>query len=262
MCVLGRTAIREVSRCATPLPHGSEKRVSLQPPSPSLHTHPPTHTKPSHPMALPYTQCDLATLAFGEVDAKTGKKFVGTSRLVFQLNRDKDDLRGCPFGLSTPLGGEGEQDRRPLELEVDAPLAAFAAALDAKVAAAAVANAAAWFGKPLDEAAVRSMHLPLFQAGGETYAPKLRCKVQLAGKAPTRVWVVDEGLCGNSYARGTIDALGKGDRVMAVVKLSSVWVQPRAFGVSLTVDDLMVFKSSLSSNRPPFSGLGDMTRLV
>ena len=245
-------------------PHQS----SSDPSSPhqlSLHV-PAEHEARSAPMALPYTQCDIATLAFGEVDAKTGKKFVGTSRLVFQLNRDKDDLRGCPFGLSAPLGGEGEQDRRTLELEVDEPLAAFVAALDAKVATAAVANAAAWFGKPLDEATVRSMHLPLFRAGGHSWDPNVRCKVAFAGKAPTRVWVVDKGVggTGSSYTRGTIDALDRGDRVMAVVKLSSVWVQPSFFGVSLTVDDLMVFKSdksSFSTGRPPFSGLGDMVQI-
>lgn len=170
------------------------------------------------------------------------------SLISFQIGTIDEPLR-APFGVSEPVGG-GYTERKTLDLEVDGELAGRLKAIDAVVVAEAIKRPVDFFGKKLDEAAVRQMHQPLVTAK-EGYTPTVRTKVKLGAKAPTAVRIVSGE---RKYRRGTLEEVTKGSKVMAIVNMSSVWFASKMFGVSLSVDQLVVWPGA-GSGVEAFAGL-------
>ena len=104
--------------------------------------------------------------------------------------------------------------------------------------AAGVKHSGKWFGRELNEAAVRAMHTPIVIAPKkQEYAPTVRTKVNIA---TTEIYVHKGG---KSVKKGSKDDVAKDSLVSAYVTLSSVMFGNRQFGVSLTVEKLLVKQS-------------------
>ena len=184
------------------------------------------------------TTINANEITFGDKD-KDGfmPTKINGSLIKFQIGTKEDPLR-APFGVSEPVGG-GYSERKTMDLEVDGELAGQLKAIDAAVVAEAIKRPNDFFGKKLEEAAIRSMHQPLVTANKE-FTPTVRTKVKVGAKAPTVVRVVSGE---NKFRRGSVEDVNKGCRVMAIVNLSSVWFASKMFGVSLSVDQLVVWPS-------------------
>ena len=167
----------------------------------------------------------------------------------FQLGTREEPLR-APFGVSEPKGG-GQTTRKTMDLEVDSDLAAQLQAVDRVVLAEAIKRPNDFFGKQLDEAAVRAMFQPLVTSKPPPYKPTVRTKVKVGDKAPTTVSVITGE---TKFRRGTAEEVTKDSKVMAIVKLDSVWFASKMFGVSLGVDDLIVWPA-VATGLSAFTGM-------
>ena len=176
------------------------------------------------------------SITFGERDGNFLSTRVDGGSVCFTIGNLEEPLR-APFGVSEPLNGNS--DRKTLDLEVDGETTAGRLkAIDAAVVAEAIKRPYEFFGKRLDEASVRAMHIPLVTAK-EGYTPTVRTKVKLGnGKCqPTMVRVITGP---GKFKRGTLDDVTRNSKVMVRVALSSVWFASKMFGVSLSVDEVMV----------------------
>ena len=167
----------------------------------------------------------------------------------FQLGTREDTLR-APFGVSEPVNG-GQASRKTMDLEVDEEVANQLRAVDNVVLAEAIKRPSAFFGKQLDEAAVRAQFQPLVTIKPPPYKPTVRTKVKVGDKAPTTVRVITGE---TKFRRGTAKEVTKDSKVMAIVKLDSVWFASKMFGVSLGVDDLIVWPA-VATGLSAFTGM-------
>ena len=117
-------------------------------------------------------------------------------------------------------------------------LAAQLKAIDDVVLAEAIKRSAHFFGREINENAVRAMFQPIV-TNKEGYKPTVRTKVKMESeKAPTVVRIITGE---RKYRRGSAEDVTKNSNVMALVKLDSVWFTSKMFGVSLGVDELGVW---------------------
>ena len=144
----------------------------------------------------------------------------------------------APFGISEPYNGEASE-RLTMDLELNDPQAlAFFRKVDDAVIKAGVKNSVAWFGKPLTEPAVAAMHTPLVkESKNPKYPPTLRTKVNVGSAKPTSIYIYKGP---KSVKMGSQGDIGRGGFVAPYVSLSSVMFGNRQFGVSLSVEKLMV----------------------
>ena len=184
-------------------------------------------------------------------------------QLRVQLSkRDMSDLNVCPYGVSVPQTEEQmKNSRRTLDLSLNDEQRAFVERLDNKIIDVATERSNEWFKKPMDRATVSAMYTPLLHSPSSEGRPyTVRTKVKMAPTAEELERAEREGrkkkpvptnVC---VARGaaTADELGfhkvslydvcKGSKCMVIVDLTSVWfINQRQFGVTLVVNDLMVW---------------------
>lgn len=192
---------------------------------------------------------DPASIRFGEkIGNFIATRVANDDMIYFRLGSVDEPLRS-PFGVSEPIGGT-ITDRKTLDLEIDAELAGQIRAIDAAVVTDAIKRPTEYFGKKLNEAAVLAMHQPLVTIK-EGYAPTVRTKVKLnRGATVVRVFTGE-----NKYRRGTLDDVRKGCKVVAQVNMSSVWFASKLFGVSLSVDLLIVWPATDVQESTGFPGL-------
>ena len=177
--------------------------------------------------------------------ARKNGKFVSTqldgSIPKFMLGTNDEPLR-APFGISDPYSGE-DSDRLTFDLEVqDESLLSFLHSLDEQIVATAVTRSVEWFGKELNEAAIRAMHTPLVQAPKkDTYLPTVRTKFSLRLGKSTAVYVFKSpGVAAN----GSKADITKDCHARPYVSMSSVMFGNRQFGVSLTCESVMIWKAA------------------
>jgi hypothetical protein len=159
----------------------------------------------------------------------------------FMLGTNDEPLR-APFGISDPYSGE-DSDRLTFDLEVqDESLLSFLHSLDEQIVATAVTRSVEWFGKELNEAAIRAMHTPLVQAPKkDTYLPTVRTKFSLRPGKSTAVYVFKSpGVAAN----GSKADITKDCHARPYVSMSSVMFGNRQFGVSLTCESVMIWKAA------------------
>jgi hypothetical protein len=193
---------------------------------------------------------DASQITFGKKynDFISTKVKGGIARFV--VGTVDEPLR-APFGVSEPKkpqngGKEWKATRKTMDLEVeDSTLAELLASIDAAVVAQAIKDPLNFFGKELDEDTIRAKHQPLLTTK-ETFLPTVRTKVKIGTKDPTVVRVVSGE---RKFRRGTADDVATNAKVMAHVKLDSVWFAAGKFGVSLSVDDLVVWPVEEAKDR-------------
>ena len=187
---------------------------------------------------------DASQITFGKKynDFISTKVKGGIARFV--VGTVDEPLR-APFGVSEPKNG-GKATRKTMDLEVeDSTLAELLASIDAAVVAQAIKDPLNFFGKELDEDTIRAKHQPLLTTK-ENFLPTVRTKVKIDTKDPTVVRVVSGE---RKFRRGTADDVATNAKVMAHVKLDSVWFAAGKFGVSLSVDDLVVWPVEEAKDR-------------
>lgn len=187
-------------------------------------------------------EIDVSKLDFGVKDGKFARTTLQGALPKFKLGSVDAPCR-APFGISTPFSGDDAELRRTMDLEICPDDLAPLARIDEAVVAAGVKHSGKWFGRELNEAAVRAMHTPLVIAPKkQEYAPTVRTKVNIA---TTEIYVHKGG---KSVKKGSKDDVAKGSLVSAYVTLSSVMFGNRQFGVSLTVEKLLVKQSADASS--------------
>jgi len=188
-------------------------------------------------------EMDVSKIDFGPKDGKFARTTLDGALPKFKLGSVDVPWR-APFGISTPFSGDEAELRRTMDLEINPDDLAQLAAIDEVVVAAGVKNSAKWFGRgELDEVAVRAMHTPLvITPKKEEYAPTVRTKVNIA---TTEIYVHKGG---KGVKKGSKEDVPKGSQVSAYVTLSSVMFGNRQFGVSLTVEKLLVKHQSTDAS--------------
>ena len=179
-------------------------------------------------------EIDASEIEFGSKDGKFVSTTIGGALPKFKLGSFEAPWR-APFGISAPFSGDEAEQRRTLDLEINPNNLSQLAAIDEAVVKAGVEHSGKWFGRTLDVAEVRAMHTPLVIAPKkDEYAPTVRTKVNVK---TTEIFVHTNG---KSVKKGSMQDVGKRAQVAAYVRLSSVMFGNRQFGVSLTVEKLMV----------------------
>ena len=187
-------------------------------------------------------EIDVSKLEFAVKDGKFARTTLDGALPKFKLGSVDAPCR-APFGISTPFSGDDAELRRTMDLEINPDDLAPLARIDEAVVAAGVENSEKWFGRELNEAAVRAMHTPIvIPPKKQEYAPTVRTKVNIA---TTEIYVHKGG---KSVKKGSKDDVSKGSQVSAYVTLSSVMFGNRQFGVSLTVEKLLVKQSADASS--------------
>ena len=187
-------------------------------------------------------EIDVSKIDFGFKDGKFARTTLDGALPKFKLGSVDAPCR-APFGISTPFSGDDAELRRTIDLEINPDDLAPLARIDEAVVAAGVENSEKWFGRELNEAAVRAMHTPIvIAAKKQEYAPTVRTKVNIA---TTQIYIHKGG---KSVKKGSKEDVSKGSQVSAYVTLSSVMFGNRQFGVSLTVEKLLVKQSADASS--------------
>lgn len=183
-------------------------------------------------------QIDPKHITFGAKDGKFAKTSLDGALVKFVMGSVDAPLR-APFGVSEPYNGE-PTDRLTMDLELDDPtLLKRVRALDELVIAAAVKHSVTWFGKQMSEDKLRAMHNPLVKdAKTDGYPPMVRTKVSVGLKAPTKIFLSQKG--STKVVLGSRHDVARGGYVTPHVTMSSVMFGNKQFGVSLTVENLMV----------------------
>lgn len=170
--------------------------------------------------------------------------------LIFQTPR-----MACPFGISTfkENGGTAKYSldlsfRGMQENEELAKFHAFLRSVDELVMEAAVANSEQWFGRKRDRTILEELYSrsiresqPKTDKEGRPirYPPTFRTKI-VANQGPydTEVYTSDR-------KRGDVFDINKGDSVIAIVKVSTLYFMNKAaFGISYSLVQAMVFPSN------------------
>ena len=119
-------------------------------------------------------EIDVSKLDFGVKDGKFARTTLQGALPKFKLGSVDAPCR-APFGISTPFSGDDAELRRTMDLEIGPDDLAPLARIDEAVVAAGVKHSGKWFGRELNEAAVRAMHTPLVIAPKkQEYAPTVR----------------------------------------------------------------------------------------
>ena len=184
---------------------------------------------------------DPSEMAFGRKDGKYAHTSVNDAIIRFKIGGTEAPLR-VPFGISDPYNVEASE-RLTMDLELNDPEALhFFRQTDQAVVDAAMKNSKQWFGKQLNEAAIRAMHTPLVKdAKDQKYNPTLRTKVNVGSVRPTSIYVYKGP---KSAKTGSKRDVGRGSFVSPYVSLSSVMFGNKQFGVSMTCEQLMVVPSA------------------
>jgi hypothetical protein len=204
-----------------------------------------------------YEDLDPSQLRFGVPSRSSRGGFAPVttsgSRAVVQLSRSQEDSLRVPFGLSAPI-----RDSRTLEVEVGPLLADWVQRLDERLVDTVVRDPSRWFGKQLSESTIRAMHIPILKAGKDGFSPRVRTKLACrAGRGKSSIYVAD----GTTYKSGSPEHLVKGCSVVLTVTVSNAWVMGSMFGLSLVIQDAMVFSGQKRDATPPFVGLGPMRQV-
>lgn len=181
---------------------------------------------------------DPSRIAFGRKDGKYVRTTIGGEMIKFTIGSLKKPVR-APFGISEPYNPNEVSDRLTMDLEIaDPDLLDTCRAIDEAVISAAMQHSQAWFGKQLNEASIRAMHMPIVKDPTKIeYEPTLRTKVNVGASRPTAIFV---HMGPKSVKRGSKEAVGKGTLVAVSVGMSSVMFYNKHFGVSLYCDEVMV----------------------
>ena len=125
-------------------------------------------------------EIDVSKLEFAVKDGKFARTTLDGALPKFKLGSVDAPCR-APFGISTPFSGDDAELRRTMDLEINPDDLAPLARIDEAVVAAGVENSEKWFGRELNEAAVRAMHTPIvIPPKKQEYAPTVRTKVNIA----------------------------------------------------------------------------------
>ena len=205
-------------------------------------------------MATPYfANVDISTWTYQEPtrNANGGTSVYMTDSRTGRNPRVQLPKCRVPFGLQDGKSENGEPKqttRKNLELDVgDEALRRWAASLDVKNAQFVVDNSQQMFKKEMKLATVEALQRPLAPPPSKPqFNPLMRLKVNTAGRAPTRVMVVEEEGTADSplqWRTGSFTDLTAGCHVVPIVEVSGLWFVSKGFGMTLTATDLLVYPS-------------------
>ena len=168
------------------------------------------------------------------------------SKVRMQLPRCR-----VPFGVQEPINAAGDKEEnksRPnLELDVADPgLLAWGRAADAAAIQFVATNSKELMKKSMPKEFVEQLFRSAIPESRNTdYNPLLRTKITRSGFYSTKVRVVTDPGSATTPLRhreGTIDEIERGDEVIAVVDVASIWFANNSAGLALTLAHALVYK--------------------
>ena len=167
-------------------------------------------------------------------------------RLRFQMSEDHHTNQQCAvYGVSTPMPGQ-EDKRRSLELSIESPqLLAFLQQLDAHNIDVATKNSTEWFKRPLDRTQVEAMYVSMVKEPppDKGYKHTVRTKIKMNERFDSNVWVMTRDGDDDQYRKGDYLDITKSSKAVAIVETTGLWFASRTFGMSLVINDIMVWQS-------------------
>ena len=198
---------------------------------------------------------ELASPSTWTFNARTTPKSTNAYILSEDGSKVRMQLPRCrvPFGVQEPINAAGDKEenksRANLELDVaDPALIAWAREADKAAIGYVAKNSRELMKKTLDAAFVAQIFRSAIPEPRNTdYNPLLRTKITRTGYYATKVRVVTDPGSATTPLRhreGTIDEIERGDDVLAVVDVSSIWFANNSAGLTLTLAHALVYKRS------------------
>lgn len=174
-----------------------------------------------------------------------------SNRIRIQLGQyESGEFMRSVYGLSAPLAGQTDNNRRALDLSIDSDeMLKFLQTLDAKNKQAAKTNTMEWFKKQISDTEVDAFYTPIVKPSTKAeYRPTARTKVVVdTERINTQIFVVNrEGNDGakntiEEYIPGSINDISRGGKCIPIVEISGLWFAQKSFGMSLVVTHLLVW---------------------
>eukprot|EP00178_Gracilaria_changii_P024180 TRINITY_DN72919_c0_g1_i1.p1 TRINITY_DN72919_c0_g1~~TRINITY_DN72919_c0_g1_i1.p1 ORF type:complete len:340 (+),score=76.05 TRINITY_DN72919_c0_g1_i1:99-1022(+) len=188
----------------------------------------------------------------------------------------------APYGISDPYKGQGDWERRNLDLSLEnhEELLAILSAIDEYVLNSLVDNSEAWFGAKHDRAMISTAFFrPLVKVDEKgQYAPTFRLKVNMKEdpekhKYNTRFFLAEQ--VGdkivqsqipitfrdeNKELKPSVSIVDKGTELIPIIEVGAIRKTAGKVGLTLEASDIVVFKEVQSSDAG-FSW-GDDTKVV
>jgi hypothetical protein len=182
-----------------------------------------------------FTQLQLADAVVNPRGAKSCALSCNGVKFVQTVGSPEEPLTS-PFGASS--FNDENTLRKTIEFRLPGAAADFWDGFDAWAVTYLTCNSIRLFGKPLTVEQVREGYKPCVTRRG-TYAPTLRCKINISGGNAVRCWSPDG-------ERTAIPEEFRGMELVPRVTVMHLYVMGREFGWVNQVGDLMVSEVSQS----------------
>lgn len=160
-----------------------------------------------------------------------------------------------PFGVSTYIDEATNRTSYSLDLSFDADnedavkLQKKLSDLDELIVNTVATNSKEWLGKPYNVAVLKeALYKPLIRGGKEQYASTLKLKVLKKDNGDFVPEAYD-----TARKQISVDTIEKGQKVLCIVDLSSIWFIDNKFGVSVRLQQVLVEQST---KLPSFAFVG------
>lgn len=203
-----------------------------------------------------YNNLDLTETKFTITAPKKNTKGTGKTAYIYtspvdqvalhlQLTASTDPRLKTPFGISEPLSDNfaSGQGRRSLDMSfTNDKLADKIRALEDQIIQQVVQESVKFFGKKLSRTEIQQKFFSVLKyPTNAAYAPLIRTKLSLSGRYTTRVW---EFVDGKAHAADSTSITQHGE-VMALVKLTSIWMASGRFGLTLDCFDILTYPDTI-----------------
>jgi Family of unknown function (DUF5871) len=145
----------------------------------------------------------------------------------------------APFGLSAFEDKMTHKVTYTVPLSLDAPeLQETFNALDEKIIEYAAQNSEELFGKKYTVEILKELYTPMVRPSKGDYAPQLKLKVQLGRNGEFLPKAYD-----NQRQSVPLDNLDKNTMIQTIVDINQIWVVDKKFGVTVRLEQVMMFPS-------------------
>jgi hypothetical protein len=198
---------------------------------------------------------EIASPSTWTFNVRTTPKSTNAYILGADGNKIRMQLPRCrvPFGVQEPVNAAGDKEenssRANLELDVaDQGLIAWAREADEAAITYVAANSKELMKKQLSKDFVSQLFRSAIpEPRNKDYNPLMRTKITRNGHYATKVRVVTDPGSSTTPLRhreGSIDEIERGDEIIAVVDVSSIWFANNSAGLTITLAHALVYKKS------------------
>lgn len=168
---------------------------------------------------------------------------VDGSKIQVQLPRCR-----VPFGVQEPLNATSDKSRPNLELDIaDPQLVEWCKEIDQAAIEYVTVHSGELMKREMSIDFVRQLFRPTLPTPRNDYNPLMRTKITRAGQYATNVRVVTNPGSATTPLRhraATINEIERGDEVLPVVDINSIWFANNSAGMTISLAHVLVYKKS------------------